>query len=401
MTKTQIQILSTGRKHILILLLPILLVFLIVQSMTVFGLDNATTGVPAMLTAPGTVNSVDSFPGSIDNPTGVITDDYEIYLPIAFKPIPVPTLLSVGLPTSNNGFATYSLLVTWQDLNDPALIYQLEESTDPSFSNPTVYNAGTATSYSVSHPANTVYQFYYRVRAISTGTNIEGSWSNTLAGYGVYADDFSNNTTGWSIRREDTDDTQDIVNYQDGKLRLKVGGRWDSMIASPMVPTPPTWDGYRINTRVQLGEGIDNLHSYGIVFGGDWDTSQPCPNSNFTSCFNRYYRLNAVWHGSSSTLKVQLKRIDYHDTDDNSDEGKELMGFTDVFVGDPDGWNTWTIDVYANGRIKLYVNGNLFYDEQQELLYISGGRYFGAFASSNEYSGTAAFYEYYTIQPIP
>lgn len=399
MTETQIQFLSTRRKHILILLLPILLVFLIVQSMTVFSLDNATTGVPDMLTAPGEVNSVESYPGNMDSPTGVITDEYKIYLPIVFKPVPVPTLLSVGLPTTTNGFATYSLLVTWQDLNDPALTYQLEESTDPSFSNPTVYDAGTATSYSVSHPATTVYHFYYRVRAISA--NLDGNWSNTLSGYGVYGDDFSDNTTGWSIRRQDTDDTQDTVNYQDGKLRLKIGGRWDSIIASPMVPTPPTWDGYRINTRVQLGEGIDNLHSYGIVFGGDWDPSQPCPNSNFTSCFNRYYRLNAIWHGAGSTLKVSLTRVDSHDTVDNSDEGVTLMEFRDIFVGDPDGWNSWTIDVYANGRIKLSVNGNLFYDEVHQQLYISGGRYFGSFASSNEYSGTAAFYEFYTIEPIP
>ena len=80
MTETETQFLSTGRKHfILILLLPILLVFLVIQSMTVFGLNETTTGASAAVPA-----SQDSPIG----PTGVITDEYKVYMPLVFKPVP-------------------------------------------------------------------------------------------------------------------------------------------------------------------------------------------------------------------------------------------------------------------------------------------------------------------------
>jgi hypothetical protein len=202
------------------------------------------------------------------------------------------------------------------------------------------------------------------------------------------------------MRREDTDDTNNSVSYPDGKLRIKIGGRWDSMIASPLVATPANWPAYRINTRVELGEGIDYLQSYGITFGGDWDGISACPNSNFTSCFNRYYRLNVVWQGQNKPFRVHLKRIDSHNSSNNTDKGVTLMDWRDINVGNPNGWNNWTIDVHTNGKIELYVNDNKFYTAT-DTNYVGAGRFFGTFASSVEYLGTAAFYEYYEIEPIP
>lgn len=329
-----------------------------------------------------------------------VVDEYFTFLPIVFKPLEVPAMESAAVPTSGDSFATYDILVTWEDLNDPTLTYELQESTDPSFTNPTVYDAGNATSFAVHHSSLLTYRFYYRVRAVRTSQSLYSDWSNTVVGYGVYRDNFNSSTSGWKMRREDTDDTNNSVSYQDSRLRVKIGGRWDSMIASPLVPTPPTWSNYRINTSVELGEGIDYLHSYGIVFGGDWNGSSSCPNSNFSSCFNRYYRLNVVWQGHDKPFRVHLKRIDSHNTSNNTDTGVTLMPWRDLGVGNPNGFNNWTIDVHDNGKIELYVNGNKFHTVT-DTNYVAGGRYFGTFASSQEYLGTAAFYEYWEVEPIP
>lgn len=327
-------------------------------------------------------------------------DEYTTFLPLVFKPLETPTLLSVGVPTSNNGYNTYDMVVTWEDIGDASLKYILEESTDPNFTNSTEYNAGTATSWSVDHSSSTTYRYYYRVRTMDSSQNLYSAWSNLVLGNGIYRDDFSNSSTGWRMRREDTDDTNNSVSYQDSNLRVKIGGRWDSMIASPMAPSPENWPGYRVHTRVFLGEGIDYLHSYGIVFGGDWNGTSSCPASNFLSCFNRYYRLNVIWQGESKPFLVHMKRVDSHNPDNNTDEGDTLMSHRDVSVGDPNSWNEWTIDVHNNGKIDLYVNGSKFYTAH-DTKYVGGGKYFGTFASSVEYLGTAAYYDYYEILPIP
>ena len=343
--------------------------------------------------------------GSLLTPTAAIEvisapPTTTVYLPIAAKSLPSPNLISAGDPTSDNTFVTYNILVTWADLGLAGGTYELQTSKSPDFTDPTLYDAGSATSYSVPHVSSTSnLQNYYRVRFLKDGQI--GPWSNVVTQFGAYTDSFNDSSSGWSIRRHDTDDTNDSVSYTNGKLKLKVGGRWDSIIASPMIPTPNTWSkGYRIDTYVQLGDGIDNLHTYGIVFGGDWDGATPCPAPNLLSCFNQYYRLNLIWSGHHSQFVGSLKRIDSHDPPNNSDKNFVLMSTRDVYVGDTGGWNKWTIDVFSDGSIRMFVNGNQFWSGQDQR-YVGGTRYFGAFASANEYLGSAPYYEYFTVSPIP
>ncbi len=399
MTEIQSQILSTGRKGaILALLLPILFVFLIVQAITVLGLDESPASVQTVSGSDVTQSTrfLDDAGETAVFGLGV-TDTYTIYMPLVFKPLQIPTLLSVGVPTSNNNFATYDMLATWQDVGDPTVVYVLEEATDANFTNPTVYNAGTDTSYTITHTPSTTSTFYYRLR-IERG-DLYSDWSNVIQQSGVYRDAFTDPSSGWAIRRQDLDDTANSLSYVNGRLRLKIGGRWDSMYASPMVVSPD-WPGYRIHTRVALSEGIDNLHSYGIVFGGNWNPAEPCPNSTYSSCFTRFYRLNAIWHGAPSSLFVQLRRVDGYDPVTEKDIGVNLMPFTDVVVAAPNGWNDWMIDVYKDGTIRLYAGTQLIY-EVKDTNFVGGGRYFGGFASADEYLGTAALYEFYQILPAP
>ena len=369
--------------------------------------SSATIQFNATLTNTASIGAIITNTAEADLSGSVVTSDYGIevievttyttYLPVFFYPLPNPTLLSAGVPTSDNEYATYTILVTWEDVGLPGGTYELQESNSPDFSNPTVYSVGSATSRSVTHAAAfNNYQFYYRVRFLKDGHS--SGWSNTITQFGPYVDLFEDSSSGWDIRRHDTDDTNDSISYTDGKLKLKVGGRWDSIIASPLAPTPYTWPGYRIETRVQLGDGIDNLHSYGIVFGGDWDGVTACPSSDLLSCFNSYYRLNLIWDGSSDFVG-QVKRIDSHDPPNNKDHGVELMTPRHIQNSNPNGWTTWIIEVSASGTIRMYSNGTLFFTGN-DASYTSGLRYFGGFASANEYLGSAPFFEYYKITPL-
>ncbi len=317
------------------------------------------------------------------------------YLPIISKPLDPPTLLSISIPSSSDNNASSQATATWTAVTG-ATGYELEESTTADFANPTVYSAGTNTSFALSHTSTWNNTFYYRVRALgSVGSN----WSNVLIQGFIYYDSFNDPASGWAMVREDTDDVDNDTTYSGGVFKMKIHGRWDFMIASPLSPVPASWDSYAIDTRVKLEDGIDNLHSYGIIFGGDWDESKPCPTNKFTSCFNHYYRINVIWFGASNALKVQLKRIDYHDAND-SGVGTTLMSYKDVSVPNSSDWNDWRIEVKDNGNIRVYLNNNLI-TNVVDTSYIGGGTYFGGFASSDEYLGTAAWYDYYRVRPLP
>jgi hypothetical protein len=142
-------------------------------------------------------------------------------------------------------------------------------------------------------------------------------------------------------------------------------------------------------------EGVDNLQSYGIVFGGDWDGTD-CPNSNYSSCFNRYYRLLAVWFGADNEMKYQLKRIDSHDPFNNHGRGTELIPFTEVLVNSPsEGYQTWAVELFPNGDIKIFVNGNLIGQTNDTVLL--NEPFFGAFSSTDEYTGLQAQFDYFSV----
>ncbi|MEJ2750960.1 MAG: hypothetical protein P8183_24090, partial [Anaerolineae bacterium] len=272
-----------------------------------------------------------------------------MYFPVFFKPVPVPYLNNVPEVNSNNQWT-----VSWTDINETGASYELQEYSDASFASPTTIDAGSSLTHLISHAASVNNYYCYRVRAKVNG--VYSGWSNTDCTYGNYYDSMGNSSSGWFIRRQDTDDTNNSSYYQNGTYVIKIGGRWDYAIGSSMVPAPAS--SYRLETSVKLIDGVDNLQTYGIVFGGDWN-GQPCPNSDYSSCFNHYYRLQVIWYGSTNKMRIDLKRIDYHDENNVGRGHVKLIDFKDVHVGNPSGWNKWTIDVSSNGTIKVYVNGPL------------------------------------------
>jgi uncharacterized repeat protein (TIGR01451 family) len=309
-----------------------------------------------------------------------------VYLPLVYRAPDPPTLNPIPYPGSSNQWT-----VSWSWDGEGVPDYELQESTRPDFASAVSYDMGSSTSKAFAYAPSFSNTYYYRVRVTVNG--MPSNWSNTRSVTGNYYDGFNSSSSGWAIRRQDTDDVNNSSWYQDGNFVLNIGGRWDYGIAAPLAKAPAL--PYRIKTRVKWDDP-DNLHSYGIIFGGDWD-GRTCPNSDYSSCFNHYYRLNVVWHGSSESVSVQLKRIDYHGSD-NSGGGVALWGYNEVSVPDPDGWNEWTVEVRASGEIRVYANGSLAFTKTDST-YISNP-YFGVFASSNEYLGARPWFTWYRVDRV-
>jgi hypothetical protein len=321
------------------------------------------------------------------------------FLPIIGVPLPTPALNPVGVPTTDNNFQTYKWTVSWGSIGVPDATYVLQQSRRADFLDATEYNLGTATSRTFEHsPVNNLNPYYYRVRAVVNGRS--SLWSRAQSQQGVYFDYFTDNSGGWSIRRQDTDDVDNRLFQESDQMVLKIGGRWDYAIASPLLPVP--WSSYSVGASFLLGGRIGNLHSYGIVFGGDWDGTN-CPNQQYSSCFNHYYRLNVVWFGtlpSTDRMLIQLKRIDYHDPINNAGRGDvEIIPFRTVAVGDPSGWNEWRIDVREDGYMEVFVNGNRV-GSGSDTAYVGSGTYWGIFASTDEYSGSEARADWFRVAPL-
>lgn len=314
-----------------------------------------------------------------------IVDSYFLNMPLVFQPVPAPTLNPITGPSAGNN----SWTISWNVPAPEVTGYQVQEASTASFSNPTQFDVGNATSDSFSYSSSISNFYCYRVRALVG--DLAGSWSNTECTIGNYFDDFSNTGSGWRIRQQDTDDTDNSSYYENGEFVVKIGGRWDYALASPLAraPKPP----YAIETRISFDPTVDNLHGYGVIFGGNWN-GEACPNSDYENCFTHYYRFLVVWYGPLDHFRVQLKRIDYNDPVDNIGRGVALVDFKDIGVGNSKGFNTWRIEVDADGTIRIYLNGGLV-ASAVDTTYVNNSPYFGIMASSDEYLGAEPHLDWY------
>jgi hypothetical protein len=320
-----------------------------------------------------------------------VESDNAVYLPLVSKPSLPELTLTVPIRTSSNLWT-----VSWSGAEQtPITGYDLEQSTTADFSNAGLISLpASTTSFTTAQPSLLEPIYYYRVR-VRNGPDV-GNWSATHSIHAPYRDNFDNPGSGWAIRRQDTDDINNSYWYGNNEFVLKIGGRWDYAIAAPMVPAPAA--PYRMETRVRLHQP-GNLHAYGLIFGGDWN-GETCPDAQYSSCFNQYYRLLIIWYGSPDTLRIQLKRIDYHDPKDNSGGGETLVPFRDVYVGpDPGGWRLWRVDVLEDGQMHFYVN-DVLVAAATDTAYLHNP-YFGLFAASNEYLGTQPHLDWFQVTPLP
>ena len=175
------------------------------------------------------------------------------YLPLLFKPMPLPGAPVLNAINNADGDANY--VIIWGPAAR-AQRYELQEDDNSSFSSPTVRYSGSDTSYSVSGQAAGTW--HYRVRGCHGGGC--GVWSNVQSANVTscpYADDFSNPSSGWPV----SDDPAYRVEYVGGEYRIliKNANWWTG-------GTP----GYRCTDCSIEVEGrfvSANYGSYGILFG--------------------------------------------------------------------------------------------------------------------------------------
>lgn len=311
---------------------------------------------------------------------------YIVHLPLITRSLTAPNLLPLV-----RGDAENSWVATWTHPGSDIVRYEIRESATEAFDSPLFYFT-TDTSNTFSYPASISNSYCYQVRAY-TATLIS-DWSNSRCIVGDYFDDFEFTNSGWATRREDTDDVNNDTYYENGSLVVKIRGRWDYAIASSLGQAPE--GPYEIETRVRLA-GVDNLHAYGIIFGGDWN-GQQCPNNDFSSCFTHYYRLLIIWHGSPDSLRMSLKRIDSHDPSDNAGRGVTLINHRDVNVGNPDEWNTWKVQVHEDGNIVILVNDRIAASATDPTYFNS--RYFGVLAATDEYLGAEPHFDTFAVRSL-
>jgi hypothetical protein len=330
-------------------------------------------------------------------PTESSGEEPTLYLPLITVPLNTPFLNPIGRPNSSNQWT-----ITWHSDNGGAATYELQESYDPDFA--TINNSyllGTEKSYLVTQTPGWRNHFYYRVRAMADGKVTP--WSNVRSVIGGYRDDFDDPSSGWAIRR--TTFIDEVRSwYENGWFILQVEDSWDWGIASPMNQAPEL--PYAIEFRSQPAH-LANLVSHGAVFGGDWPGAI-CPDYSTIQgvyqhnlCFNHFYNSNIIWFGP---LKMAFERVDYlvwcpgcggspmkrlsHDY------GAWFIRDPVPNVSNPDGWNIWRIEVRNTG-LDFFVNGQHF-AHSDDTTWVND-RYFGVFASTDEYSNSTWRFDYYEV----
>ncbi len=336
---------------------------------------------------------------------GVLTP--VVYLPLVFNP---PPKLAITVTRANSA---NQWTVSWNNGGSAITAYELQEAQQPDFSDAsTIYSGANLQQLISGHAASFNNEYYYRVRAVAGSQS--GTWSDTGLGVGAYLDNFTDNTSGWAIRR--TTYLEEVRTWYENhsaaednwQLIIQVEDSWDWGISSPLrrAPAPP----YAIEYKA-MPANLGNLVSHGAVFGGDWN-GQSCPDySSFDGlykhniCFNRFYNTNTIWF---SQLKLLFEKVDYLEwrPQDGGSPMKRgsYANFTDwidkelsPYVSNPDGWNTYRIEV-RNSGIKYYVNGN-FVTEMLSTQWVDGP-YFGVFASTDEYSNSTWRIDYYKVTPL-
>ena len=311
-----------------------------------------------------------------------------LYLPIVARDLPRITLQPIaGANAANQWTLNWSV-----DNPDDVTGYRIEESKYADFN--TLSNVYNTTDMTLTVTGTPSWQSVHYYRISATGAWGNGPYSNVASVAGSYRDDFNDPSSGWAMRRQDTDDIDNQVYYRNGLLVLEMDSSWDYQLASPMVPAPS--GNYSLIMRTHP-KGVDNLHAYGMVFGGDWNGGN-CPAADYSTCFNHYYRLLVVWNGSANQMLMQLKRIETHSPVNNSGSGTALVDWRFVTVNSSSAdFQTWQVDVNRNGTINLYVNGNHI-ATVSDTAYINDP-YWGVFSATDEYNGLEAETDWFEVIP--
>ncbi len=320
------------------------------------------------------------------------------------SPEPQPVVVSAGRVNGNNEW-----LVSWTDAPG-STAYELQEAISPDFVGATSYLVAQ-NNWLIRQTPSFNNVFYYRARSYISGQ--ASPWSNVISVVGGYRDDFNDVNSGWKIRRTTyLEEVRTFYEVDRSWLVMQVEDAWDWGIASPGRPAPRL--PYVIEFDVEPAN-LANLLTYGMSFGGDWPSTGGCPSDpdsfdgiyTHTDCFNHFYNTNTIYYGWQKLLFERvdslvwclgscggspMKRIG----DIDSGSAKDLKGI------DPEGWNTWRIEVREDG-IKVYAASRgaplLLQYEYDDTRWVNDP-YFGVFASADEYSNSTWRFDYVQVMPL-
>jgi hypothetical protein len=372
-------------------MMAIVVIFSMVQLMAA---DSEETAVSASASNQGAPVFADAITATETvSATGVISS-FITYMPMMFNPFEI----SISQPNSANQWT-----VSWEKVLD-ATGYVIQEAKDPSFATVTdEVTVGDVDSYQFNPPLSFNNVHYYRVRP-SYGS-AAGQWSETVSVIGGYRDDFNNTSSGWVPARRMTYLEQTEVRYgtsgsEAGNLIIIVGDRWDWLIGSPLKPAPEP--PYAIEFRARVHDA-SNLISGGAVFGGDWN-GQACPEIGnvyeTTNCFNHFYNFNFIFYGPMKLLHEQVDNLVWCPTCGGSPLKRlgPTIGVDPILANGPSlDYHTYRIEVRDSG-VKFLLDGNLKWTFS-DTTYINE-KYFGVFASTDEYKPSIWFYDYYQVTRI-
>ncbi|MFT7586507.1 MAG: putative repeat protein (TIGR01451 family)/fimbrial isopeptide formation D2 family protein [Cellvibrionaceae bacterium] len=334
--------------------------------------------------------------------TVTVPSTYYIHMPLIFKPYAAPVLNSIIAPTG----LVNEWTVSWSDMHsaDSRITgYQLQEATDAAFTqNVVTTDLGKVTSLDIAKALISSKTHYYRVRAIAFGSgNGTGIWSGARSVLSVYfyEETFSNtdNPTNWRIVRQDTDEvinTASVKATDPGYLDLRMESRYDYMIASDLsqLPAAP----FKLTARMRLDDA-DPRHTGGIILNGDYDGSSTCPETDYSTCFNQYYRFLFLAGNTSSEMQVSVKRIEKHASDDNSGSGVSL-GSATLSMGSTKNsdWIEWTIEADADGEMRVKRDGSVVLTVNDTTY--QGNRYFGFWSSTSDTTFSNTQIDWVTVE---
>jgi uncharacterized repeat protein (TIGR01451 family) len=331
--------------------------------------------------------------------TGPIT--HTLFLPIVTKPLTAVSLNPVGRPNASNAW-----IVSWSLAEGLITGYELHESQTPDFAvltNQVDVGPGTS-AVQVTHPASFNNKYYYRIRAFSG--DMIGPWSNIQSIVGAYHDDFTDEASGWDLRR--TTYLERTVHWYGegndaGNLVIIVDDTRDWMIVSPLREAPQL--PYVIEYRARVNDPTD-LVSGGMVFGGDWNGGPCFDDSSFAGiyqhddCFNQFYNLNFIYHYPLSLLYERVDELVW--CPECGGSPMKRLGFTNNFgpvVSPPQArdWHTYRAEVRAE-HIRIFVDGALI--AQVNDTQYQHQPYFGVFASADEFKPSIWLFDYFKVTPL-
>lgn len=372
-------------------MMAIVVIFSLVQ---VMAADSGRTAVSAPVTPQNDLAFADTITATnILSPTGAVTT-YTLYMPLLFKAMEI----TISDPTSANQWT-----ISWESVPG-ATGYVIQQSNDPTFATLTnEVTVGVVDSYQLSTALSFDNIYYHRVKPLFSG--FDGPWSNTEMFIGGYRDDFNDTSSGWVPARRMTYLEQTEVRYgtsgsEAGNLIIIVGDRWDWLIGSPLKPAPEP--PYAIQFRARVHDA-SNLISGGAVFGGDWN-GQACPEIGnvyeTTNCFNHFYNFNFIFYGPMKLLHEQVDSLVWCPTCGGSPLKRlgPTIGVDPILANGPSlDYHTYRIEVRDSG-VKFLLDGSLKWTFT-DTTYINE-KYFGVFASTDEYKPSIWFFDYYQVTRI-